>query len=86
MYLPNEQRYMYRQVILLLTKSLTKRSKKVVLARKCESCQPKGQAAFQVSFSSSAIESHHKTLLLFFFLFCDFFLLVLKDVLGAAEG
>ena len=48
---------------------------------------PKVKLQIQVSFSSPAIESHHKTLLLFFFvLLCDFFLLVLKDVLGAAEG
>ena len=51
-----------------------------------KAANPKDKLKFKFLFPALLLNHIIKHFYSFFILFCDFFLLVLKDVLGAAEG
>ena len=51
-----------------------------------KAANPKDKLQFKFLFPALLLNHIIKHFYSFFILFCDFFLLVLKDVLGAAEG
>lgn len=74
MYLPNEQGYMYRQVILLLTKSLKKRCKKSGPGKEnVRAANPKVKLQFKFLFLALLLNHIIKHFYSFFVLLCDFF-------------